>query len=286
MLTTMEYRSIALWMVVAAVVGCSSEPFLVRQMRKERLINAIRHALLESVEAEKSAVLAVTDEESQELAVEAQRYAEKINRLRGELQSLIVADGQAQEVEKFEAFDAAWAEFEDVDKRLLALAVANSNLKAARLAAREGTAALDRLTDALAEMQRMATEPATIRTLSRAAVAASRVHTLVSVHIPAADDAEMTHLEQQMRTLSEEVDRSLSSARESAQLPSEQLATASQAWSDYRRVLADVLRLSRENTNVISFDVSIHEKRQVTQQCLSALAALLAAVESGPQATR
>jgi hypothetical protein len=82
------------------------------------------------------------------------------------------------------------------------------------------------------------------------------------------------------------VDRNLASARESGAPLPQQLATASQAWSEYRRIAADVLRLSRENTNVISFDVSVHEKRQATKECLSALSALLAAVESGSPATR
>jgi hypothetical protein len=89
-----------------------------------------------------------------------------------------------------------------------------------------------------------------------------------------------------MRELSTEVDRSLASTWENGQLSPEQLATATQAWGEYQRLAADVLRLSRENTNVISFDVSIHEKRHQTKECLAALTALLAAVRSGPHATR
>lgn len=282
----MTFRSIGLWIVLAAVAGCSAEPALVRQMRKERLINAIRQRLFESVEAEKSAVLATTDEESQALALEVQHSATDINRLRGELRPLIVADGRREEIEKLDAFDATWTDLQGVDQRLLALAVANTNLKAARLSAREGVAALDRFVDALTEMQRAAAEPEMIRTLSRASVAALRGQSLLLVHIPTADEAEMTRLEQRMSTLDEEVDRNLASARESGAPLPQQFATATEAWSEYRRIAADVLRLSRENTNVISFDVSVHEKRQATKECLSALSALLAAVESGSSATR
>ena len=61
-----------------------------------------------------------------------------------------------------------------VDERLLALAVANTNLKAARLSAREGIAALDRFVDALGEMQRASTDPETIRALGAASIAALR----------------------------------------------------------------------------------------------------------------
>lgn len=277
----MKRRTIAAWMLLATAVGCA-EPV---QMRKQRLINAIRHAILESVEAEKSAVLATTDEESRSLAKETERFAADVNRLRGELRALIAADAQPQEMKALDTFDTAWAEFESVDQRLLALAVANTNLKAAQISAREGAGAVDRLVDTLAEMQRTATDPATIRALSQASVAALRLHALVLVHIPTADETAMTRLEEQMRTLGNDVDRSLAAVRESGHLSPDQLAAAAQAWSDYRKVAADVLRLSRQNTNVISFDVSVHEKRHVTKDCLDALAALSSTVE-GAQATR
>jgi len=282
----MTHREMTLWMILVLFVGCSSEPAMVRQMRKERLISAIQQKLLESVEAEKSAVLATTDEESQALALEARHSAADINQLRGELRPLIVADGRRVEIEKLDAFDVAWAELERVDARLLALAVANTNLKAERLLSSDGAAALDRFVNELTVIQRTATEPEMVRTLSRASVAALRSQSLLFVHIPSADDAEMTRLEQRMRDLNGEVDQSLASARQSGPAWLEQLATASQAWSEYQRVASEVLRLSRENTNVISFDVSVHEKRQATKDCLSALAALSAAIDVEPHAPR
>ncbi len=284
----MMFKMKVWWMVTAAVVvvGCHKEPALLRQVNKERLIQAIQQALLQSVVAEKSAVLATSDEESQALALEAQHSTTDINRLRDELRPRIVADAHPEEIDALNKFDAAWTEFEDVDHRLLALAVANTNLKAARLSARDGAAALDRFVDAVSDMQRGAADPETIRTLSQASVAALRVQSALLIHIPSADEAEMTRLEQHMRELSDEVDRSLVRTRETNQLAAEPLAKAAAAWSEYRGVTVDVLRLSRQNSNVISFDVSVHEKRQATKQCLAALSALLAAVESAPQATR
>lgn len=86
--------------------------------------------------------------------------------------------------------------------------------------------------------------------------------------------------------LSAEVDRDLAALHEGGQVSADQLAAATQAWGDYQRVLKDVLRLSRENTNVISFDVSVHEKRRVTKACVAALSALLEAVDVGPKGAR
>ncbi len=279
-------RCLILCAVVAAFLGCNSEPALVRQMRIERVISAIRDAILEEAEAEKSAVLATTDEESKALAQETEKFAAEINRLRSELRELIEADGRKEEIDRLNAFDAAWKDLEGVDQRLLALAVANTNLKASRLSAVEGAAALDRLAGVLVEMERTASEPDTIRVLSQSGIAAYRVQSLLMVHIPAADDAEMTRLEQQINALSDQVDRGLATARGSGEVASDDVAKASQAWSDYRRVVSEVIRLSRENTNVISFDVSIHEKRRATKDCLNALSKLAAAVESRTNATR
>lgn len=282
----MKWRSITVGVLAVLVAGCSSEPEMVREVRKVGLIDAIRETLLESVEAEKSAVLASTDEESRSLVHEAEHSTAKINRLRGELRALVVADGRKPETEKLAAFDAAWADVERVDRRLLALAVANTNLKAARLSASKGAAALGRFVDALGDIMRGAEAAGTIRALSGASIAALRIQPQLLVHIPSADEAEMTRIEDRMHKLSEEVDRDLDTVRDGGLVAPERLAAAAQAWSDYQGILKQVLHLSRENSNVISFDVSVHEKRQVTKECLEALSALREAVEAGPRATR
>ena len=83
---------------------------MVQQLRKEQLIVVIRQKLLESAEAEKSAVLATTDEESQDAAREAREFEAEVNQARGDLRQLIAAGGRRDEIEKLEVFDAAWAE--------------------------------------------------------------------------------------------------------------------------------------------------------------------------------
>jgi hypothetical protein len=97
----------------------------------------------------------------------------------------------------------------------------------------------------------------------------------------------MTLLEKRIGEQDEKTDRRLAAlGKPAARTPPEQLAKVMQAWSEYRRIMAEVLRLSRQNTNVLSFDVSVHEKRRVTKDCLSALDALLETIESVPKGTR
>jgi len=190
-------------------VGCSGEPALLRQMKKVGLVNNIQHELLESVDAEKSAVLATTDEESKKFAEESRQSDAKVDELRASLAELIQIDPARDEKEKLDAFDAKWKELKAIDARLLELAVANTNLKASRLLAREGSATLDRFTGAMDTMMASTDDVAAVRALATAATAVARIQSLLFVHIPEASDAEMTALEGRIRTLGTTVDAQL-----------------------------------------------------------------------------
>ncbi len=276
----------ALALVSLAATISAAEPALLTGTRKIALVADLRHRLLESVEAEKSAVLATTDTESAAFAAESKRAAAEVNRVRGELQSLVVSDGRASEVETLGAFDTAWAILEVTDAKLLDLAVANTNLAATRSAGGEGAAALDRTVTAIGDMERASSNPGVLRDLSAAAVSALLVQTVLIRHIPSADDAEMTALEQRIDELTERVDRILADVAADAAVPPELSARAGDEWSEYRRILVEVLQLSRRNTNVLSFDLAVHGKRDAMRGCLDALDDLGAAMESVPQPSR
>lgn len=269
---------------VALAAACGRQPALLRQIDKLGLVNTIQRRLLESVDAEKSAVLALTDEESRQFAEQSKRSDEEIDQLQKRLAAMVDEDGRPDEREKLAAFAAKWTALEDVDKRLLELAVANTNLKAARLAARDGSAALDRFVTAVDVMMAASSDVAGVRALAGATAAVARIQSLLFVHIPESSDAEMTSVEGRIRALGETVDAALRGAATTAASPAANDAAA--AWADYQRITAEVIRLSRLNTNVISFDVSTHEKRAATRACLDALTELRDAIQGGPNPTR
>ena len=267
--------------------GCQRESPFLRQGRKATLVQEMREALLASVESEKSAVLAITDEESKTFAEESRKATVEMTLLRDELHGLVAPDGRAGESEKLAAFDTAWSELRDVDERLLALAVANSNLKAAWLAAGDSARAVDSLVDALAGAQSETADAGLLRELSAASVAALRIQAALAPHIASPDDTEMTRLEEQIRVRGQAVEQALASTYDHGPAAAQPHATAAvTAWNEYQRLIADVLRLSRLNTNVRSVDVSLHEKRRVTAVCRDALTALLEQIHSGATPTR
>jgi len=269
-----------------SVTIAAAEPPLLTEAKKLALVGDLRHRLLESVEAEKSAVLATTDAESAAFAAESRRAAGELNRQRGELRALVVANGRVAEVEKLASFDEAWAAVEAIDAKLLELAVANTNLAATRMAGGEGAAALDRTVTAIGDMERASSNPGVLRDLSAAAVSALLLQTVLIRHIPSADDAEMTTLERRIDELTERVDRILADIAAEEAVPPDLSLRAAEEWTEYRRILAEVLQLSRRNTNVLSFDLAVHGKRDAMRRCLDALDGLERAIGSVPEPSR
>ena len=278
-------RIIAFVIVASLIASCNKEPAILRQMEKSLLVRDLSQGLLASAEAEKRAVLATSDEESAAFAAESKRSATEVERVRGQLAQPIEADARSSETEALAAFDAAWSQVKAIDARLLALAVQNTNLKATRLAVGEGAAALDRLVVQLAAMEESSTDLSVVRDLSSAARAALRIQSYQLEHIPLAADAEMRQIEQRIEDLAVRVDAVLTEVR-AIDPPPGNVAAATKAWADYRRIAGEVTRLSRQNTNVISFDLAVHEKHDATQAALAALAKLETAVASGPHPTR
>ena len=91
--------------------------------------------LASASEAEKSAVLAITDQDSQTFADLARAASAKVEQERRELEELLATTGGTQgERELLAQFAGSFAEFQRIDSELLALAVQNTNLKAYSLA--------------------------------------------------------------------------------------------------------------------------------------------------------
>ena len=257
---------------------------MVRAQNKLELISSMQHDLLVAMEAEKSAVLATTDEESTTFAAAWKNADGAVARAHAEVRRLVDIDARSTEKAALTKFDEAWAALVAIDSKLLELAVANTNLKAAKLAATDGATAVNQLVDALMELEPATKDPAVLRELSGASVAALRIQALLPTHIASPDDAEMGRLEAQMRSLSTIVDGALARAPKSA--PSPVRARAEEAWARYQQVNTEIVRLSRLNTNVRSFDISVHEKRDAMIAAQNALAALKTAVQDVPRATR
>ena len=117
--------------------------------KKMDVLARMRINLLKSVEAEKMAVMADTDESSQANAAESRKAAEALEKDRLELDSLIKKDPTDREMKLFQEFERCWTEFRKIDQVLLDFAVKNTNIKAANLSFVQGSQAVKDLEESL-----------------------------------------------------------------------------------------------------------------------------------------
>ncbi len=254
------------------------------QSKKNQLLSQMRIELFKSVEAEKSAVLADTDEDSETFAKESREASDSVERQRAELVKLIEEGKISEEMRLLRQFDDCWSELRKVDRVLLAFAVRNSNLKAGKLSFDEGGKDMQRFEQALDKLSDLSVEkganPQIPKLVCTALTAALKIHYLHGPHISEASDARMDELEKQMAYLDEVVKNSLDTLSGQVKDPARLalLSSAKDAYGNFEKLTAQVVNLSRENSNIKSFALSVGKKRTVTAQCEDSLTALQEAV--------
>jgi hypothetical protein len=245
----------------------------------------MRINLLKSVEAEKMAVMADTDESSKDYAAESQKVADALEKDRLDLGLLIKKDSRNQEIKLFQEFEGCWTEFRKIDQILLDFAVKNTNIKAANLSFAKGSEAVKDFEEALYPLisnQAPAKEdPQITQLVSKAMVAGIKIHYLHAPHIAAANDDQMDKIEKDIKQNEAIISSVLN--RLTLLVPEKKqafLQKAKTAYGELSKVTARVIDLSRQNTNIKSFELSLGRKRKITAQCDDILKSLEEAVRS------
>ena len=255
--------------------------------RRVDLVGRMQLDLASASEAEKSAVLAVSDHASQTFADEAIAASGKVEQERRELEGLLTAGGPQDERELLAQFVSAFAEFQRVDSELLPLAAKDTNVKAyslafgpAATAVKEGNAALSRLVAANADSP----EAKTMMLLAfPAQISALRIETLLPPHIAEESDQKMDELEALMAGEDTQVRKSLGGLAALVRFSKDpDLATAAARYVEFSHIRTQILALSRENTTVRSLSISLNQKRKVMLACQAALGALQQAILAEP----
>ncbi len=263
------------------------DPQLVSKAQRTDLVARMQLGLVAASEAEKSAVLSITDPESQAFADQARASTADVERERRELAELLDKGGTQAEKELLAEFSERFAEFQRIDDELLKLAVENTNLKAAALAFGPAAGALDEMSAALS---RLVTANAATRDAKQvmalalgAQVAALRIQSLLPPHIAEAGDPRMDELEARMAQEDERVRSDLEGLGKLAKLAGgADLALAASSYARFAGIKSQILALSRENTNVRSLSISLNQKRKVMLDCHDILSGLLETIQKEP----
>jgi hypothetical protein len=254
-------------------------------IEKKRILAEMRVQLHQSVEMEKNAVMAPTDEQSRSFAGLSRTASANVEQNLTQLQALINAVPLQDENKLVTEFAHCWSEFDKLDQSILEFAVQNTNYKATALSREKGGQTLQQFELALEQMQQMfAGTPAEGRAAllsDRAMIAALKMYALHSPHIAEASDEQMTHIEAQMHGEAKVVLQALDElAAMVDEAHREVVLPAKTAFADFKEVTATVIHLSRQNSNIKSLELSLGRKRIITAQCDEILAAFQDLVRS------
>jgi dGTP triphosphohydrolase len=245
----------------------------------------MRINLLASTEAEKSSVMADTDEASQEFANQAMQASAVVEEARSEFARLMEGSKAGDEMNFFQEFSSCWEKLQEIDREVLSLAVQNTNLKALRLSfvpareiIRRMEGALDQLMDATAS----SSEATGISRLAYEVISGTfKLYALQPPHIIETTPDKMDEIEAAMKDLDKQVESALKDLEividKSGRASLEATKTA---YEDFQRIHAEIIALSRRNTNVRSFAMSLGQRRNVTAQCQETLLALQQVIQS------
>jgi hypothetical protein len=251
------------------------------------LVSRMRLGLSTASEAEKSAVLAITDRDSQTFAEQARAATAEVEQERLELGELLKQGGTQGEKDLFDKFSELFIEVQRIDSELLDLAVKNTNLKAYNLAFGPATAAIDDMNAALSRLiASYAGSPGERRVMPLAygaEIGVLRLQALIPPHIAEESDQKMDELEALMSREDKQIRKNLD---ELAALPklkrNVDLAAAVSGYDRFSKIKIELLALSRENTNVRSLSISLNQKRKAMLLCQEALNEIQQAILDEP----
>jgi len=252
---------------------------------KSHVVAQMRINLLKSVEMEKNAVMAITDKESQEFADQSLAASAAVEQNLSDLHSLIDATPLHNEKKLALEFNTCWTELRKLDQIILEFAVQNTNLKAASLSQEKGAESIQRFEHALENlMHSYAGTPneGRITQLSFEAITAGlKIFNLHSSHIAEARDEKMDQIETQIKAEENEVTKSLAGLAENAEEGSNRLLLqAKTSFSEFNEVTSQMIKLSRQNSNVKSLEFSLGKKRKIVAQCDEILSAFQEVIQN------
>lgn len=260
-----------------AVTGCGGGTSVEKLTEARRLSALLLVEFTKAADAANRAVMANTDTESVAFARESTEAADDVRRNAEPLAMLLVSLRYADESKLLGEFTSRFADYQALDRTILELAVENSNLKAQRLSFGPMQKEADAFRDSLASIERSAApvEVWRVKALVATAVSAVReIQVLQAPHIAEPDDEAMNRIEKQMaaseadaRSALEMVDRARPSSKA-------HIAAARAALDRFMDLNAQLITLSRRNTNVRSLALSLGRKRMLTAGCEESLRAL------------
>jgi hypothetical protein len=278
------YRHVAALCAAAIAAGAatacgngSTLPVLTQQIESRRLTSDLRLQFSKAADASNRAVMADTDEASGAAAQEAERAIQAVDRDVEALQPLLQAQGYRDESRHLATFRARFAEYRTLDADILPLALENTNIKAQRLSFGPAQDAASAFRQSLENAPRVTSKNVCCveALIAQATSAILQVQVIQARHIAESDEAAMSRMEAEMAASEAAARKALDSLKVAlAPGAAPQLAAAVAALDRFTAINAELVTLSRRNSNVRSLAMSLGRKRTLTAECDDILHAL------------
>ncbi|MDQ5987481.1 MAG: hypothetical protein CSYNP_03226 [Syntrophus sp. SKADARSKE-3] len=265
----------------------NSAELLALKASRVDLVSRMRLALASASEAEKSAVLAITDQDSKTFADQARVATAEVEMARRELGELLKTSGNQGEKELFNQFSECFNDFQKIDNDLLPLAIKNTNLKAYSLTFGPAASALKDMNAALSHLIESfagSMEEKKVMSLAYGAeISGLRLQALIPPHIAEESDRKMDELEDLMSRDDRQIKKNLDELAALSKVNHNAYLTAAvSSYARFGKIKTQILALSRENTNVKSLSISLNQKRKVMLLCQDTLDKLQQAILAEP----
>ncbi|NTU57795.1 MAG: hypothetical protein HGB00_02585 [Chlorobiaceae bacterium] len=249
--------------------------------KKKELLAEMRLNLARSVENEKSAVMALSDEQSRSFAEESRSSSADVDGNLKRLERLIAQGGSDKERELVKKFSESWNEAHAIDAGLLESAMQNTNIKAAELSNTISAELLRKIDENLAKMSAKTTQPARRPQMEKmsaeVAIALRNISIFQNRHINAASDTDKQAIDLSMQA---EILRAGATLKNLERLGGEKsrayVKEAVADFGEFIKVNEEIGRLSHLNTNRTTLELSLGKKRLAEAECDRALKSLQA----------
>jgi hypothetical protein len=277
---TARFCFVAITVGTAAGCGKESRLVLTEQVEARRLASSLRVQFGKAADASNRAVMADTDQASSAAAREADQARQAVERDVEALQRLLVELAYRDDMRHLDAFKACFVGYRALDADILPLAVENTNIKAQRLSFGPARDAANAFRQSLGGAGRSITSTSkntccVEALIEKAAAAVLEVQVIQARHIAESDEAAMSHMEAEMAASEADARKAVDTLK--GLLPSAaepQLSAAAAALDRFKAINAELVTLSRRNSNVRSLALSLGRKRTVTAECDDTLHAL------------
>ena len=278
-------------MVLALACRGNPTTVLARLEDSRRVVTDLRVHFSQAADASSRAVMADTEEASVAAVRESKSATDAAEKEAVVLEQLLEGLSYASETLILRDYNARFAEYRKLDSRIVTLAGENTNLKAQALPFGPASQAADAFAESLRAA--LSTFPAEDRgpvelLVSEALLSVREIQVLHAPHIAEHDEAAMTLMEKRIADLEAKALDALKSL--GALAPPEArpaFKDALSALDRFKAVSAQVVELSRNNTNWLSLDLSLRQKPELVAACSERLLALQEVLaREGPNSTR